>query len=45
MQVPGKLMNQTSKNDKKPDLGPNFNPLGPNLGPKIFFEGFTSTRC
>ena len=40
MQVPGKLMNQTSKNDKKPDLGPNFDPSGP----KKFFEGFTSTR-
>ena len=32
-QFPRKLMNQTWKNDKKPNF----------LGPQTFFEGFTST--
>ena len=34
-------MNQTWENGKKP----NFAPFGLNLGPQIFFEDFTSTRC
>ena len=34
-------MNQTSKNDKKtPNFGPDFGPLGPNLGPKFLGEEF-----
>ena len=27
----------------KPNLGPDFGPFGPNLGPKFFFAGFTPT--
>ena len=41
MQFKGKLKNQTWKDDKKPNLGPDF---GPNLVPQIFFVGFFSTR-
>ena len=37
-------MSQTWENGKKTSFGPNFGPFGPHLGPKIFFEGFTSTR-
>ena len=33
-------MDQTLKNDKKPNLGPDF---GPNQGHQFFFAGFTST--
>ena len=44
MQFPGKLTNQTSKNDKKPNFGPDFGQYGPNLVPKIFFVDFTSAR-
>ena len=40
MQLQGKLTNQTRENSKKPSLGTNFSPFGPNLGPKIFFHGF-----
>ena len=40
MQFQGKLMNRTWENCKKLSFGPNF---GPNLVPKIFFVGFTST--
>ena len=32
-------MNQTWKNDKKPNFGPNF---GPNLGPQTVLAGFAS---
>ena len=39
VQYQGKLMNQTCKNDKKPNFGPDFGPFGPNLGPKKFFRG------
>ena len=32
-------MNQTWENGKKnPNLGPNFGPFAPNLGPQIFFR-------
>ena len=37
MQLEGKLMNQTSKNDKKPSFGSNFDPFGPNSGRQNFF--------
>ena len=37
-------MNRTWENGKKPNLGPDFCLSGPKLGPKFFFEGFTSTR-
>ena len=45
MQFSGKLMNQTGKNEKKSNFGPDFGPLGQSLGPKItiFFAGFAST--
>ena len=36
-------MNQTGKNDKKTDFGPDFGPCAPNLCPQFFFAGFTST--
>ena len=37
-------MNQTWENKKKPNFGPDFGLFGPNLGPQIFFGGFTSTN-
>ena len=40
MQIQGKLMNKTGKNDKKPSFGPDFGFFDPNLGPKTFFSGF-----
>ena len=33
MQFEGKLLNQTLKNGKKPNSGPDFG-LGPNVGPQ-----------
>ena len=45
MEFPGKLMNKTRKNNKKPNLGPDFGLFGPYLVPKIFFAGFTSSKC
>ena len=39
----GKLMNQTWKNKKNPNFGPNFDLFGPNLVQQNFFESFTST--
>ena len=45
MQFKGKLTNQTCENGKKPKFGPDFGPFGPNLGPKIFFVDFATTRC
>ena len=36
MQFPGAPMTQTSKNDKKPNFGPDFGPFGLNLGPQLF---------
>ena len=42
MQFPAKLMNQTLKNDKKPNLGSEFGPFGPNLCRQTFIAGFTS---
>ena len=41
MQLQAKLMNQTSKNGKKPTFGLNFDPFGPNLGPPVFLYGFS----
>ena len=42
MQFQGKLINQTWENGKnKTNFGPDFGLFGPNLGPKIFFKGFT----
>ena len=38
-------MNQTRGNGKKPSFGLDFGPFGPNLGAKIFFMDFTSTKC
>ena len=38
MQLQGKLMNKTWENKKKPSFRPNFDPFGPNLGPKNFFS-------
>ena len=38
MQFLGKLLSQTWKNDKKPTFGPDFDLLGPNLGPKKFWR-------
>ena len=38
MQLQGKLMSQTWENGKKPSFRTNFDPFGPNLGPKIFFS-------
>ena len=32
-------MNQTWENSKKSNLGPDFDPFGPDLGPPIFFRG------
>ena len=43
MQFPGKLMNQIWENGEK-NFGFDFGSFGPNLGPKIFFVGFTSNR-
>ena len=44
MQFPGKLMDQTLKNDKTPNFEPDFGPFGTNLGHHFFFfAGFTST--
>ena len=34
-----KLMNQTLKNGKNRNFGPDFGLFGPNLGPPIFFSG------
>ena len=45
MQFEEKLKNQIWENGKKPNCGPDFHLFGPNLGPKIFFVSFTSTRC
>ena len=36
-----KLMNQTLKNSKKTNLGPNFGQSAQNLGPKKIFVRFT----
>ena len=36
-------MSQTWENSKRTNFGLNFCLFGPNLGPKIFFAGFTST--
>ena len=41
MQFKGKIMNQTGENGNKPNFGLDFGPFGPNLGPQIFFMGFT----
>ena len=38
MQLQGKLMSQTWENGKKPSFRTDFDPFGPNLGPKIFFS-------
>ena len=38
-------MNQTWENCKKPSFGSDVGPFGRNLGPKILFVDFTSTRC
>ena len=38
MRFQTKLTNQTWENDKKPSLGPDFVPFGPNLNPKYFFS-------
>ena len=40
VQYQGKLINQTWKNDKKPNFGPDFGLFGPNLGFQGFFTGF-----
>ena len=40
MQFEGKLLNQTLKNGKKPNSGPDFGPLGPNVGPQNLFRRF-----
>ena len=37
MQLQGKLINQTSENDKKPNFGPDFGPLGSNSDCQFFF--------
>ena len=44
MQFPGELMNQTWKNDKKPNLGEDFGSFDPNFGPQKCFAGFTSSN-
>ena len=31
-------MNQIWKNDKEPNVGPDFDPFGPNLGPQFFLQ-------
>ena len=38
-------MNQTLENYEKSNLGPDFGPFGPHLGPQIFFLGFTFTSA
>ena len=43
MQFKAKLMNQIWESNKKTNFGPDFGLFGPNLGPKFFLEGFTST--
>ena len=43
MQFPGKLMNQILENSTKTNIGPDFDLIGPNLCPKNFLVGFTST--
>ena len=43
MQFSEKLMNQTSKNGKKSNIGTDFGLFSPNFASKIFFVGFTST--
>ena len=43
-QFKGKLLSQTKKKSEKLTFGSNFDPFGPNLGPKFFFRSFTSTR-
>ena len=39
MQYIGKLINQTWENSKKPNFGPDFGLIGPNLGPTFFVCG------
>ena len=38
MQYPGKLMNHTCDNGKKPNFGLDFGLFGPNLGPYLFLQ-------
>ena len=38
MEFPEKVMNQTWKNDKKTNFGPNFGSFWPNFGLKNFFS-------
>ena len=40
-----KLIHKTWENGKKPSLGTDFGPFGPNLGPQNFFVDFMSTTC
>ena len=39
MQFPGKLMNQTSENYKKPNFWSDFGPFRPNLPPPLPLQG------
>ena len=41
MQFKGKLKNQVLENGEKTNFGTNFDLISPNLGPPIFFAGFT----
>ena len=37
MQFPEKLMIETQENDKKPQFGPDLDPLSPNSDRQLFF--------
>ena len=45
MQFPEKLKNQTWKNVKKSNFGPDFGPFGPNLGLKTYDQQSFIFRC
>ena len=44
VQYPEKIVKKTRGNGKQPSFSHDFGPFGLNLGPKIFFVDFTSTR-
>ena len=44
MQFNRKLKSHTWGNNEKPNLGANFEPFGPNLGPAIVFVSFTNLK-
>ena len=45
MKCEEKRINQTWENSKKPNFGLRLGSFGPNLASKLFFMGFTSSKC